>query len=451
MTLVQNRAHIATRQSPTKTEILTFVLYCATLTVDAVRKVLGLPGSALGVVYLVVCVIYLVRLPVARKRLGAAPVMLPVWLVLLSGWCVIEAVVQRVPVGMGVLGWFSYVFFVPLLYVGAELMSTDRGAARALRVVVVAGGVVGLGAVLSAVLGQSAPTILTPLVPSAGVHSFYSENIYLAPSIFATAEEAAEALLIALFAWIALSHLRDGRLGRTSSSVIIVLIVTGMVAAERRADIVVAIVGVIALLLITPFTSPRTAHERAPRTAAATRGRFGTALILGATGVIVLLTFLDASQIVPFLASAANGQNAVSFMLSPTNPGSLTGQGTGTSTQGITVVGATTFGGVDNGGTYTGYTLNGRSFMTIEGGLTKTWLELGIVGVVLYGGVFFSALAPLLLAVRRLDGVGRALAVLTVALGIIFLKGHQSLDDPLIQPFFWLAAGGVWGRMRRDG
>jgi hypothetical protein len=35
-----------------------------------------------------------------------------------------------------------------------------------------------------------------------------------------------------------------------------------------------------------------------------------------------------------------------------------------------------------------------------------------------------------------------------MALGVVFLKGHQSLDDPLIQPLFWLGVGGIWGRMR---
>ena len=93
----------------------------------------------------------------------------------------------------------------------------------------------------------------------------------------------------------------------------------------------------------------------------------------------------------------------------------------------------------------------GRSFLSAEGGLTKTWLELGVVGVALYAGVFLSVLGPPLRSLRCLDGVGRALTVLTVALGIVFLKGHASLDDPPVQPLFWLAAGGIWGRSRSRG
>ena len=100
---------------------------------------------------------------------------------------------------------------------------------------------------------------------------------------------------------------------------------------------------------------------------------------------------------------------------------------------------------------YESYAYGGRSFLSAEGGLTKTWLELGVVGVALYAGVFLSVLGPPLRSLRRLDGVGRALTVLTVALGIVFLKGHASLDDPLVQPLFWLAAGGIWGRSRVRG
>ena len=233
-----------------KAWFLVLLLYLATLSVDAGRKMIGLPGSTLGIVYLLAGVIYLFFLRGIKSRLRAAPAALPIWLVLLSIWCVIEAIVPRVPISMAMLGWSSYVFFVPLLYIGAELMSDDRRAALTLRIVAIAGAAVGLGAIVSALEGQSAPALLQPMVPSAGIHSFDTGNIYLAPSIFATAEEAAEALLIALFAWIALAHLPLRRLGRTSSAAVGVLVAAGLIATERRADIVVAVAGVVALQLL---------------------------------------------------------------------------------------------------------------------------------------------------------------------------------------------------------
>ena len=421
------------------------MLYLATILTDAVRKLAGLPTATTGIVYILAGLTYLVFLSRGPgRRTRPSPRFLPVWLAMLSLWCAAEAVAQRIPVGVALLGWVSFVFFVPLCYVGAELMADDRRAARALRIATIAGGVVGAGAVASALLGQSAPALLQPIIPSVGVHSFSGGNIYLAPSVFATAEEASEQLLIALFAWAALAQFPASRLGRVWSAVLGVLIGVGLFATARRAGIIVAVTGIVGLALLG-----LAAHRH--RTGHATvrvRGRLGPALILAAAGSLLLLSFLGASKLVPFLTSGSAGANAVKFMFSPAHPGSLTGQGPGTSTQGAGLLGATSFTAAGRQGPYTVYVLNGRSFLTAEGGLTKTWLELGFVGVLLYGGVFLSVLGPAVRRLGQLDPVGRSLTALTIALGVVFLKGHQSLDNPLVQPLFWLAAGGAWGRMR---
>jgi hypothetical protein len=443
----KSRTYLAAMQRRRKAKLATLLLFITALSVDPARKMFGFSGSALSLMYVVVALIYVLALPGARAALRKLPGALPVWMFLLSAWCVIEAMIQHIPFSMALLGMASYVFFVPLVYIGAALMADDHSAAATLRVTVIAGGFIGLGAIASAVLGSSAPAILQPIVPSAGIHDFNSGSIYLAPSIFATAEEAAEFLLIALFSWIALAQAPVGRLGGFTSKAAVISIAIGLIADARRADMAVAVVGVIGLALIRPVAGD---VSKAPSSAAAkTRGLYGPTLILAASAVIATVSFLGADKLVPFFTSASDGQNAVTFMFSPSHPAALLGQGTGTSTQGASMLGATVFTGINGSSAYTGYVLDGRSFVTAEGGLTKTWLELGIVGVVLYAGVFMSVLGPVLASLRRIDGIGRALAVLAVALGIVFLKGHQSLDDPLIQPLFWLAAGGAWGRMNR--
>ena len=70
-------------------------------------------------------------------------------------------------------------------------------------------------------------------------------------------------------------------------------------------------------------------------------------------------------------------------MFSPVHSYVLTGQGTGTSTQGLGVLGVQTFTTFVDNHPYRSYFYGGRSFLSAEGGLTKTWLELGVVGVAL--------------------------------------------------------------------
>lgn len=426
------------------------VLYVATLTADAIRKVTALPTSIIGVVYVITALIYIVIIPrtAGRTRAAAwaAPRTLPVSLFMLSLWCLAVALVQHVPLEMALLGWASYVFFVPLFYVGAELASDDRLAVKALQVVAISGGVVSAGAIASALLGQSAPALLQPIVPAVGIHTFTTENIYLSPSIFATAEEASEQLLIALFAWVALAQLANGRSRRKRWVFLGVLIASGLIVTARRTDIDVAIAGIIAALILG-IRGPISPGRIAARAATRTPGRLGATVFLAAAGSVALVFLIGETRLASFLASGSPGSR-ISSMFSLINPGSLTGQGPGTSTQGVTIVGATPLPVGPLQGSYASYVLYGRTFITAEGGLAKTWLELGIMGVALYGAVFWVALAPAIRSLRRLDGAGIALTMLAIALGVVFLKGHQSLDDPLIQPLFWLGVGGIWGRMR---
>ena len=426
---------------------LTFVLYLVTLSSDAIRKVAGLPASILGVIYVITAVIYIIVLPGTAGRKRETPQMLPLLLFMLSLWCLAVALVQHIPLEMALIGWASYVFFVPLLYIGAELAADDRLAVKALKLVVICGGVIGAGAIASALLGQSAPRVLQPIIPAVGIHTGITENIYLAPSIFADAEEASEQLLLALFAWAALAHLPNGRLRRIPSAFAGVLIASGLIVTARRADIDVAIAGIIAVLLLGRIWAPASAGRLAARTAAHARGHLGAAVFIVAAGSVALIFFSGETKLASFLTSGSLG-GRISYMFSFANSGSLTGQGPGTSTQGVTVVGATPLTAGLPQGAYGSYVLNGRTFLTTEGGLAKTSLELGIMGVVLYAAVFWVALAPAIRSLRRLDGAGVAFTILAIALGVIFLKGHQSLDDPLIQPLFWLGVGGIWGRMR---
>src|ERR1700677_2395897 len=96
---------------------LTVVLYLATLSLDAIRKVTGLPAVILGVVYVITALIYVIAIPGTSGWKRETPRMLPVWLFMLTLWCLVVALVQHIPLEMTLIGAASYVFFVPLVYV----------------------------------------------------------------------------------------------------------------------------------------------------------------------------------------------------------------------------------------------------------------------------------------------------------------------------------------------
>jgi len=427
---------------------LTFALYFATLSVDAIRKVAGLPASALGIVYIITALIYIMFAPLNVSQGRISPRSLPVWLLMISAWCLAVGVIQRIPVEMALLGWASYVFFVPLLYVGAAVAADDRLLSKCLRVVVIGGGVVAAGAIISAVLGPSAPRLLQPIVPAVGFHNFGEGDIYLAPSVFADGEEAAEQLMIALFAWAALARLADGASRRRWWLFLGALIASGLIVTARRADIYVATAGIVATLILGRMRAPALAEGFAPQSAESRSNRLGAAVLLAAAGCVAVIFFLGESGLASFLTSGGSTGTRLSFIFFLPRTGSLVGQGPGTSTQGLAVVGASYINTGPIQSPYGMYILDGRTFITAEGGLSRTWLELGVMGLALYGAVFWAALAPAIKYLRKLDGAGVALTTLAIAMGIVFLKGQQSLDDPLVQPIFWLGIGGIWGRMR---
>lgn len=422
--------------------------YLLLLAIDPIRKVFGLSGIIISLVYLATLLLYIYLPQLRRSQRAVSLRMLPLWMVLLTAWCLVNALIHHIPLPIALLGWVSYVFFVPFVYFGIAIGSGEKGLIdRALTVMTISGAVIGLGAVAGAILGPSSPSFIAPIVPTVGIHSAAFTTIYLSPSIFASAEQAAEYLLVAFFSWLALARSStSSSRGRLRPIIVAALIFSGLLATSRRADIWVALAGAAFFMLISvkPASPNSLQHLHSPiRTVL-------PALFIGGIAGITLLIFLGAGTLLPFLTSLTNARQTLLFMFAPTHPFSLIGQGVGTTTQGISSLGAVAFNSFTTKSQYTGYIINGRVFMGAEGGLTKAWLELGLVGVLLYAAVFTSILGPLLRHLTRINAVGQAMGVLALCLGIVFLKAQASLGDPLVQPMFWLAAGIGLGSIAED-
>src|SRR6266568_3028190 len=76
---------------------LALLLYLATISIAAVRKATGLPTGTDSVIYLIVGVMYFFLLPGIRNYIPTVPRYLPVWLTLLTFWCLTEAFIPRIP------------------------------------------------------------------------------------------------------------------------------------------------------------------------------------------------------------------------------------------------------------------------------------------------------------------------------------------------------------------
>ncbi|MFZ5869234.1 MAG: hypothetical protein ACOYXW_01680 [Actinomycetota bacterium] len=419
-------------------------LFAAILLVDPVRKLGLVDAPLILLIYVATGIILLSLLLSGRGNRPSGPPLLPILLIALTAWCLVNAVLTQVPLVMVALGTATYVFFVPLVYAGIRIAESGTALTTLLRVVSIVGSLVGVGAIISSVLGPSAPVVLRPVAEDAAFHSFLEGNIYLSPSIFVSGEMAAEILLVSLFAWLASLSLSTHALG-PAQALLGAAIAVGLLSTARRTVIAAALAGFVAFGLLRYLDSLKARNHPLARKSAG----LGPAVVLAVVGSASLVGSAGTDGLVPFLTvGSSEVLSRLTGMFSVLHPFALVGQGIGTSTQGLVQFGAIPLPGYFNGGLYNLYLFQGRVLTAAEGGLAKAWLEIGVTGVLLYAAVFAVVIIGPFRRLRHLDGMGRAAILLVIALSIVFLKGHQSLDNPRIQPLYWIAAGIAWQRTR---
>lgn len=419
-------------------------LFVAILLVDPVRKLGLVDAPLILLIYVATGMIILSLLLYGRGNRPSGPPLLPILLVALTAWCLVNAVLTQVPLVMVALGTATYVFFVPLIYAGIRIAENGAALTTLLRVVSIVGALVGVGAVISSLLGPSAPVVLRPVTEDAAFHSFLEGNVYLSPSIFVSGEVAAEILLLSLFAWLANLSVPTQALG-PAQALLGAAIAVGLLSTARRTVIAAAVAGFIAFGLLRYLDSLKARNHPLARKGAG----LGPAVVLAVVGSASLVGSAGTDGLVPFLTvGSSEFISRLTGMFTVLHPFALVGQGIGTSTQGLVQFGAIPLPGFFNNGLYNLYLFQGRVLTAAEGGLAKAWLEIGITGVLLYAGVFAVVITGPFRRLRHLDGTGRAAILLVLALSIVFLKGHQSLDNPRVQPLYWVAAGIAWQRTR---
>ena len=418
--------------------IYLLVLYILILGIDPVRKIISPSNIFLIAIYIWTVVVYYITLrkdALTGSVITGSPL---IAIFLLFAWLIFVWVITSTPNIIAITGLQSYLFFVPYFYVGQKVLGNDYNLTIWLKVQSYCGALIGIGAIISEVFRSSAPKILQPIIPQVANHSAGLGSIYLPSSIFADGEKAAEMLLISLFALIAYnakcprSSLLNGRL------LLGLLILGGIIATSTRTDIFLALIAIGMLFLVGKYNSLKYRIEKSN-----IRPYLIAMILIGLFCIVAIASVSGGSKFYNFLNATNQTSSRLQLMFFLPSQIPFVGQGPGTSTQGISNTGTQS---LPLQGEPT-YNYEGHTYITGEGAITKVWLEIGIVGLIIYVFLFWTIFSPLILKFKYVDNIGKSFIVGCICLGILFLKGHASLDDPFIQPLFWLNAGVATTRM----
>ena len=398
-------------------------IYISILVEDALRKTVGLPGAILIVKDIVLLVLYCIYLPrcmtVNRKFWARVAVVGGLLLV----WITVEATLPAAGLGTFLLGLKTYLLYVPLLCIGRLAFADERTRNRAVTGLTLGGTAIGAAAVVSALFRSNAPPLLRPIAEDVATHSYTYGEVFLAPSIFATGEKAADQLLLATLAAATLVLKAKNTRRRAIALAALAVCLGGLFATARRTPLILAIVG---LLLLFVHGNGASSRKRPFPLASTAAG-----LLIVATVSVAAVGILGIRGFVGYITDARNGVMVVQqFASLPDDALALEGNGSGTATQGAAQLGL-------KPPTYFGES---------EGIVAKVWFELGPVGFGLYALLIWLSLHSVMRA-RRTIGLAaysvmeRAALLFVVAVLVMALKAYQQFDNAQVQILFWLAAG----------
>lgn len=398
-------------------------IYACILFEDALRKTLGAPGAVLVVKDIVILILYAIYLPRVSRR--DAAYWAPLWIIggALFVWLALEATLPAAGLGTFLLALKAYILYIPLIGVGRVAFADEQTRNAVLRGLTLAGAFVGAAALASALFKSTAPRLLQPIVDEVATHSYTHGELFLAPSIFATGEKAADQLLLATLAAATLALQASSRRSQPFAVAALALTLVGLYATARRTPLILALIGLV--LLFAGVKRAGLNNRALPR-----------ARTVGGLMVVCLVSVFAVSilGIRGFVGYIADVNNAVlvvrHFVALPPDSLRVEGNGSGSATPGAEQLGLSP----------------PAYFGESEGLVAKVWFELGPIGFVLYFALLATALRAILRAqwLTRPPCYGtaeRAAAFFVVSVFILGLKAHQTFGNSQVQIAFWLAAG----------
>jgi len=346
------------------------------------------------------------------------------------------------------LGIRSYLWYLPLLWIGFYAFKTKRDAVRFSRGMMTLAIPLAALAVVQYVLWEELPDWLRPLEGAHAVHTvafeyggtILSYESKLPSSVFGSAHRFAMFSLFLFFLGIGVWGSSPGPSkcrGRRFTGFCIFAALVCIVTAGTRMGMGLVVIGLL-LLVVQPVLAGRRGFFRK-------RARLRqvlAGLILGCAFFVMLHVFQDTGRFFLYTTEEGVKTHWAGFTTGELplvlKKAAWMGFGTGANSQGLNYVA----GGAE--------ALNFQSRESwgvgVEYGLAKVTWELGIVGLgvflILWGHIFLS-IARYLRALRGLEvrPLAAALAAYLLLLFVAFLKGHQYFGDGTTLVLYWFGMG----------
>jgi hypothetical protein len=371
----------------------------------------------------------------------------PFWGALLafSAVCVLQVFNPSSPsLWIGLAGLHSYIWPVPLLWVGYSAFEDRAMARRFILWLVVSSVPLAILALHQYLSFNSLPGTLMPLRADFALHSNLESGedlIRLVPSAFVNAEKFARYCLMTFFlsAGLAMDE-QAKRSYRVTAAVALTASLAGIFFSGRRSPLYMSLFG-LGWLMLRVFRRGR-------------RARTAHGLAVAVSAGLMLLTVTHVSKIDATWYDDSTAEIPYRLRLAwldiqdSIRQTGLVGLGTGTDSQGVD------------------YVPGGESWATTsdispvgkwgEAGLAKIWAELGLAGaatftfLILSMGVSWYRKLHLIRG-KPTNSVAAALCVFFSMMLVWFAKGHQIMGDPITLIHCWFLMGVFFALPIRTG
>ncbi|MHC2995250.1 MAG: hypothetical protein IBV53_07110 [Candidatus Atribacteria bacterium] len=360
---------------------------------------------------------------------------------LFTGWCVVEAFNPVLPNFLfALIGFRSYLWYVPLLFLGYYMFNNEGKLLRFCRILIYTSIPLTIIAIIQYIFYWGSNSVL--IRPLEGSHQFHSfgllegSGIKLISSIFRSAAVYSSFSLFLFFLGVGLRfYPNNSRKQRFFINISIISAAVGVFISGVRSPMYLLIIGASMYMFVYSRNSLRIAWSQLKSI------WLPTIFVLIIIFLIINFGFKDISLYIFHSLDELLWQRTATLLTDMSfavRYAGVLGLGTGSRSQGLQYIP----GGKE-------WALMGgpeQKEWGVEGGLAKIWYELGPIGalifIIFFSQMFFSWLRK----VRNLKGTtlfsfGLAICMYLVLIPLWSIKGHQVFGDATTLVCFWFFMG----------